>query len=110
MSWLPGTRTPAGYADDLSAWVAAVTWARKSTEHNRPSSRAGYNMLADGVGDPLRADALRAIGDACAPVASPAPAPQFAEWRTEYVRKPLRPMTGGDKDEDAVFAALAGGA
>jgi hypothetical protein len=107
MTWLPGTRTPDGYADDLSAWIAAVKWARKSTEYNRPSGRAGYNLLADALDDPLRADALRAIGDACAPVAGAAS--QFAEWRPDHVRKSLRPMEGRDtKDEDAVFAAVAG--
>jgi hypothetical protein len=106
MSWLPGKRTPDGYASALASWVDAVAWARRSTEYNRPSSRAGYSVLADRCDDALRADALRAIGDACAPVASSAP--QFAEWRPDYVRKPLRPMTGGDKDSDAVFAALAG--
>jgi len=107
MTWLPGIRTPDGYADDLSAWREAVAWARKSTEYNRPTSRAGYNLRADRCDDPLRADALRAIGDACAPVAGAAP--QFAEWRPDHVRKPLRPMEGRDtKDEDAVFAAVAG--
>ena len=106
MSWLPGTRTPGGFADDLSAWLDAIAWARKRTEHNRPSSRAGYYVLASGQADTLRADALRALGDACAPVAGAAS--QFAEWRPDYVRKPLRPMGRDTKDEDAVMAAVAG--
>jgi len=62
-------------------------------------------MLANGTGDALRADALRALGDACAPVAPQAA--QVAAARLDYVRKPLRPMEGrNNKDEDAVMAAL----
>ena len=108
MSWLPGHRAPDGYAAALAAWVDAVAWARRATEHNRPSGRAGYYLLASGTTDSLRADALRALGDACAPVAPPAK--QFAIVRPDYVRKPLRPLEGrNNKDEDAVIAALAGG-
>lgn len=104
MSWLPGDRTPDGYAADLVAWLDAVAWARRYTDVYRPPGRAGYYMLAREQSDPLRADALRALGDACAPVAPQAA--QFAAVRPDYVRKPLRPMTGGRKDEDAVMAAL----
>ena len=107
MSWLPGHRTPDGYASALADWIDAVAWARRRTEYNRPSGRAGYYMLASGTSDALRADALRALGDACAPVVPLAA--QVAIARPDYVRKPLRPMEGRDgKDEDAVFAALAG--
>lgn len=105
MSWLPGQRTPDGYAAALADWADAVAWARRATEYNRPSGRAGYHMLASGTTDSLRADALRALGDACAPVVPPTS--QFAAARPDYVRKPLRPIEGrGNKDEDAVMAAL----